>query len=202
MEITIVEVRMVKNLKGGSGHKGQARKYATESSSKRTRFSEDEMEVYACVTSLLGGANCSVKCVDGENRLCIIRGKFRGGRGKRGNMIGRGTWVLVGIREWSSESASDKESRKCDLLEVYSDADKQELRKLRGIDWASIEVSDPVTGKPHDSDGIEFSTATHQSDYEELLKKSAGENVKLQVAPQSDMPDFCSDEEEINVDDI
>jgi hypothetical protein len=63
-------------------------------------------------------------------------------------------------------------------------------------------VSDPVTGKPHDSDGIEFSTATHQSDYEELLNKSAGENVKLQIAPASDMPDFCSDEEEINVDDI
>jgi hypothetical protein len=63
-------------------------------------------------------------------------------------------------------------------------------------------MADPVSGKSHDSDGIEFSNATHQSDYEELLKKSAGENVKLQVAPQSDMPDFCSYEEEINVDDI
>jgi initiation factor 1A len=202
MIITLVEVRMVKNIKGGSGHKGQARKYTTESSSKRTRFSEDEMEIYACVTSLLGGAICSVKCVDGQDRMCIIRGKFRGGRGKRGNMIGRGSWVLVGIREWSSESASEKESRKCDLLEVYSDADKQELRKIRSIQWDSIEINDPVTGKPHDSDGIEFSSATHQSDYEELLKKSAGENMRLQIAPASDMPEFSSGEEEINVDDI
>lgn len=86
---------MVKNTKGGSGHKSQARKFASVSSSKKTRLSEDEMEIYACVTSLLGGANCSVKCVDGETRLCIIRGKFRGGRGKRGNMLTRGTWKSV-----------------------------------------------------------------------------------------------------------
>jgi len=193
---------MVKNVKGGSGHKGQARKYTNESSSKRTRFSEDKMEIYACVTSLLGGANCAVKCVDGEIRMCIIRGKFRGGRGKRGNMLTRGTWVLVGIREWSTESATDSESRKCDLLEVYSDMDKQELRKIRGIHWDSIELNDVLTGKPHDSDGIVFSSATHQSDYEELLKKSEGENIKLQVTPQNDMPEIHSDEDEIDVDDI
>jgi len=193
---------MVKNVKGGSGHKGQARKYTNESSSKRTRFSEDKMEIYACVVSLLGGANCAVKCVDGENRMCIIRGKFRGGHGKRGNMLTRGTWVLVGIREWSAESASDNESRKCDLLEVYSDMDKQELRKIRGIHWDSIELNDVLTGKPRDADGIVFSSATHQSDYEELLKKSEGENIKLQITPQTDMPEFNSDEEKINVDDI
>jgi len=194
---------MVKNLKGGSGHKGQARKYASVSTSKRTRLSEDEMEIYASVTSLMGGAICSVKCVDGENRMGIIRGKFRGGRGKRGNMLSRGTWVLVGIREWSSESASDKESRKCDLLEVYSDADKQELRKIRGIHWDSIEVNDPISGNPHDSGGFEFSSSAHQSEYEELLKESAGENVKLQIAPQSDMPESGSEgDDEINVDDI
>lgn len=194
---------MVKNTKGGSGHKSQARKFASVSSSKKTRLSEDEMEIYACVTSLLGGANCSVKCVDGDDRLCIIRGKFRGGRGKRGNMLTRGTWVLVGIREWSSESGSDKESRKCDLLEVYNDADKQELRKVRGINWESIEMPDASSGKVQDSGGFEFSSSAHQSEYEELLKQSAGENMRLQITPMSDIPESATDyNDEVDVDDI
>jgi translation initiation factor IF-1 len=194
---------MVKNTKGGSGHKSQARKFASVSSSKKTRLSEDEMEIYACVTSLLGGANCSVKGVDGETRLCIIRGKFRGGRGKRGNMLTRGTWVLVGTREWSSESGSDKESRKCDLLEVYNDADKQELRKVRGINWDSIEMPDASSGKVQDSGGFEFSSSAHQSEYEELLKKSAGENMRLQITPISDIPESATDyNDEVDVDDI
>ena len=191
---------MVKNVKGGSGHKGQARKYANTSSSKKTRVSEDEMEVYACVTSLLGGTNCAVKCVDGQERLCIIRGKFRGGRGKRGNMLCRGTWVLVGAREWS-EGASDKEARKCDLLEVYNDVDKQELRKISGVNWDLIDIED-ASGKSGDGE-FDFSTSTQRSEYEELLKISEGENMKLQVTPAHDMPTMEEDDEEqINVDDI
>jgi initiation factor 1A len=189
---------MVRNTQGGNRHKGQARKHSYESSSKRTRVSTDECEMYGCVLNLLGGPNCAVKCADGVDRLCIIRGKFRGGRGKRGNMLSRGSWVLVGIREWS-EGASEKESRKCDLLEVYNDADKQELKKIRGIHWESLEIED-ASGKVGD-DNLHFSSATHKSDYEELLKISEGENVKLQIAPSSDLPDIDSDEE-VDVDDI
>ena len=193
---------MVKNIKGGSGHKSQARKFSSESSSKKTRISEDDMEVYGCITNLLGGPHCSVKCVDNQDRLCVIRGKFRGGRGKRGNMLTRGSWVLVGIREWSSECASDKESRKCDLLEVYSDLDKQELKKIRGISWdilesANISTSSSASSKYiSDNDVVEFSSSTHMADYAELLKTSAGENITLKTA------DFAEEEEEIDVDDI
>jgi hypothetical protein len=111
--------------------------------------------------------NCFVKCVDGQERLCIIRGKFRGGRGKRGNMLTRGTLILVGIRKWS-EGGSDKESRKCDLLEVYTDVDKQEFKKISGINWEFIEIEDS-SGKSADSD-IDFTTYTHKSDYKELVK--------------------------------
>jgi translation initiation factor IF-1 len=158
------------------------------------------MEVYACVTGLLGGTNCAVKCVDGQERLCIIRGKFRGGRGKRGNMLCQGTWVLVGAREWS-EGASDKEARKCDLLEVYNDVDKQELRKISGVNWDFIDIED-ASGKSGDGE-FDFSTSTQRSEYEELLKISEGENMKLQITPAHDMPTMDEDDEdEINVDDI
>ena len=87
-------------------------------------------------------------------------------------------------------------------MEVYNDADKQELRKIRGIHWDSIEMADVSSRESHQSNNFEFSSSAHQSDYEELLKNSAGENIKLQVAPQSDMPEFCSDEGEVDVDDI
>jgi initiation factor 1A len=192
---------MVKNTKGGSGHKSQARKHTYDTGSKKTRVSVDEMEIYACVISILGGANCTVKCVDGQDRLCIIRGKFRGGKGKRGNMLCRGTWVLVGIREWSSDGASDKESRKCDLLEVYNDFDKQELKKIRGFQWDIIDINDVISGKSINSDMITFSNSAHMSDYEELVQKSEGEIVKLQVTPTSDQPEANS-EDEVDIDDI
>jgi initiation factor 1A len=191
---------MVKNTKGGSGHKSQARKHTYDTNSKKTRVSLDELEVYGCVTSILGGANCSVKCVDGEDRLCIIRGKFRGGKGKRGNMLCRGVWVLVGIREWSSDGASDKESRKCDLLEVYNDFDKQELKKITGIKWDIIDIVDTFSEKTNKSDMITFSNSAHMSDYEELLQKSKGDIVKLQMTPASDQPEV--EEEEVDIDNI
>jgi len=80
----------------------------------------------------------------------------------------------------------------------------EELRKIRGIHWDAIEVNDPISGNPQESGGFEFSSSAHQSEYEELLKQSAGENMRLQIAPASDMPESGSDEgdDEINVDDI
>jgi len=197
---------MVKNVKGGSGHKSQARKHTYESNSKKTRLSEDEMEVYACVTGILGGAMCSVICADGINRMCIIRGKFRGGRGKRGNMLSRGTWVLVGMREWSTEQSSEKEASKCDLLEVYNDGDKLELKKIKGVCWENLDINDGTSASSRETDMIEFSNTNHKNDYAELLQKSEGESIKLQMAPANDMPDFSeedsSNDDEVDINDI
>ena len=94
---------MVKNTKGGK-HKAGARKHMTAVRNKRTRLanSDEEGEIYAYVSSISGGSHCRVICQDGHERICVIRGKFRGGRGKRNNFVARGTWLLVGIREWSS----------------------------------------------------------------------------------------------------
>ena len=64
-------------------------------------------------------------CIDGLVRLCVIRGKFSG-KGKRENRINRGSWVLVGLRDWE---ISSKDKPKCDLLEVYNDGDKEKIIK-------------------------------------------------------------------------
>jgi initiation factor 1A len=96
---------MVKNTTGGSKTKGQARKlvsFDSKASNKMLRISTDIYEVYAQVTKNLGNGMCHVLCADTKTRLCHIRGKFRG-RGKRDNLVGLGSWLLVGIREWEKD---------------------------------------------------------------------------------------------------
>jgi len=82
---------MVRNLKGGSGAKGQARKHTSTGSSAliKTRLAVEEGELYAQVTKNMGNGMCHVLCQDDKTRLCFIRGKFRG-RSKRDNMISNG----------------------------------------------------------------------------------------------------------------
>ena len=133
---------MVKNVKGGTGHKSQARKHVVAKENAKTRLASDEYEYYGFVTSVLGGSNCHVVCQDGVKRLCIIRGKFRGTRGKRDSYISKGTWVLVGIRDWSTESSKPDVLDKCDLLEVYNDNDKYKLKTVPNIDWSKFIIND------------------------------------------------------------
>lgn len=114
---------MVRN-NGGN----KAKKFASKSfnmSDRVTRFACDEGEIYAVVQRILGNNMCEVLAIDGTNKLCVIRGKFSG-KGKRDNCLAKGTWVLIGIREWEITS---KHKQKCDLLEVYSDFDKEKLIK-------------------------------------------------------------------------
>lgn len=115
---------MVKNTKGGNKAKKQARKSSqpVDPSSVKARYSTDPDEVYACCSKLLGNGTCSVMCVDGIERLCIIRNKFRG-RGKRGNVLAPGTWCLVGRRDF--ERPKEGKLEKTDLLEVYGDIEKK-----------------------------------------------------------------------------
>ena len=114
---------MVKNTGGN-----KAKKFASKSfnvSERSTRFSTDKDEVYAVVNKMLGSNMCEVLGIDGKTRLCVIRGKFSG-KGKRDNRLGRGKWILIGLRSWEVTS---KEKEKCDLLEVYNDNDKDKLIK-------------------------------------------------------------------------
>lgn len=130
-------LNMGKNLFGGGKSRKGARNRQNEVvTQKATRYSNEESEVYACVTRLLGGPNCEVKCVDGKLRFCVIRSKFRG-RGKRDNTLTSGTWVLIGLRDW--ESRTDNKLSRCDLLEVYTAADKQRLKNtVKDVNWGNL----------------------------------------------------------------
>ena len=85
-----------RNTKGGNKAKKQARKSANASVSTKARCSEHEDEIYACCSKMLGNGMCNVMCIDGVERICIIRNKFRG-KGKRGNTMSIGVWCLVGL---------------------------------------------------------------------------------------------------------
>lgn len=136
---------MVKNIKGGSKNKKQGRKHNADmvSSMQKLRARQQEGEIYAVVVRILGGSNCEVLCEDGKSRMCVIRNKFRG-RGKMGNEIKSGVWVMVGAREWEGEIQG--KMQKCDLLEVYSNSDKKMLVSDYPGEWDELLKADAKLG--------------------------------------------------------
>ena len=186
---------MVKNTTGGSKAKGFARKNFVKGSSG-LRVSEDEAEIYVQVTKVLGGPMCRVVDLKGRELLCHIRGKFRG-RGKRDNFIAPSTWLLVGLRDWEVEK-KDK-LLNCDVIEVYSDSDKDRLKNtLLHIDWNLFISNDTKmigtqAGEILD-DTIVFADEKTQ-EYQDLIESQMKFNSAISTGEDEA-------EEEINVDDI
>ena len=117
---------MVKNITGGNKSKKQARgSGAAVSQNKHVRIAIEDGEIYAVVTKINGGNNCQIMCNDGIARCCLIRNKFKA-FGKRENTISVGIWILAGVRLWESRASG---VQKCDLLEVYSDTEKDYLKQ-------------------------------------------------------------------------
>jgi initiation factor 1A len=121
--------RMTKNTTGGNRQKSKARKNVNASATPTTqlRTAKEEGEMYGQVLQMNGGNVCSIQTLDGKNLLCIIPRNFV--KNKRDNFIKKGVWVLVGSREWESTK------KKCDLLEVYNDTEKEKLKKTIKHNW-------------------------------------------------------------------
>jgi initiation factor 1A len=202
---------MVKNTHGGSGHKKFARKFTSGPKSNKLRISEDEGEIYAIVTKMLGNGMFHCHCLDNTMRLGHIRGKFSG-RGKRDNLVEGGKWVLIGLREWDVPSektgvsltkAKDK-MQQCDLLEVYSDSDKQRLKETVSENWQILDNNDVSKDKNNDITGDDQFIFSTDRDIErqqliEQMKSATAEKITLKLGEN---PEESEKEEEINVDDI
>jgi len=141
---------MVKNTTGGSGHKSQARKLVSGRSNNVVRVSQEEGEKYAIVTKIIGNGMCNVTTEDGATLLCHIRGKFKG-RNKKNSIISSNSIILVGIREWESII------KNCDLIEVYSTEDVQQLRSRSGQKIEKLEKLTAVTFRTTVDDSFIFS---------------------------------------------
>ena len=124
---------MVRNNKGGKKGKNVGRKHIVGNiTQKGIRLPEEEGEMYAAVTKMLGNGRVEVKCLDNKTRQCVIRQKFRG-RGKRDNTINVASWILVGIRDW--ETVKEGKMPNCDLLNVYTQNEVENHLKKTDIDW-------------------------------------------------------------------
>ena len=180
---------MVKNSFGGSKAKGYARKNEKQASSNRLRMVEDEAERYGIVRKIFGGSICEVFCHDLITRQGIIRGKFRG-KGKRNNIISSGTLVLVGLRDWATESKSDKKLEQADILEVYSSLELDQLKQKPSfpIDFLESSMREMFgnTTAGEKADGFNFSTI-------EQIKSTTIKDADINIIEAT---------EEVDIDDI
>jgi len=191
---------MVKNLTGGNKSKGFARKNTFKNTSS-LRISQEESEIYAQATKMLGGSMCHVVDLDGKQYLCHIRGKFKG-KGKRDNFIKSGTWLLVGLREWEKEIKS--KLLNCDVIEVYSDSDKEKIKNtIIGINW-NLFINNDMTNTGSSSstdiekeDGFVFMDDATQ-EYHELIAS----HIALLESNKDKLNVIVEEEEYIDVDNI
>lgn len=183
---------MVKNF-GGKKTKGMARKNLTARPNNVLRVSTNEFEKYSQVLKLLGNGMCHVLCHDNVTRLCHIRGKFRG-RGKRDNFVKIGSLLLVGIREYES-GGDGKKLQNCDLLEVYSDQDKEKLKQsVTDVNWQLLSANLMKNDEANENEDIQF-IDNGQDEYYEMMNQKVKSNKAVQnIAFEED--------EEVNIDDI
>jgi len=188
---------MVRNDAGGNKGKGLARKHVNASKgggSKQLRVATDEAEKYAIVSKMLGNGMCYVNLLDGTigNKLCIIRNKFKG-RGKRDNILDSGSWVLVGLREWSSKQDT------CDLLEVYNDGERDRLMKNEPCFKAVALASESNTGGSNvhfaDSETMKYSTLVKRGGGNKDDDDNDSDDGELMQQRAYDMPSSDSESE-------
>jgi len=190
---------MVKNLRGGKNKNVARKKVISNSSftSHFTTYSSNPLEMYAVVTKI-DGNTCHVRCIDNVVRLCIIRGNFKG-RGKRDNLIVNGVWLLVGLREW--ESVKPNKISKCDLMEVYNDHDKNQLKsRFPDLKWEILHTSiigNETNKKQENELDLKFMDF-QEEEYQELQNKSSNKINNTVIAFDEDTTEM----DEINIDDI
>lgn len=203
---------MVKNTHGGSGHKKFARKHTVSKPNNRLRIALEEGEEYAIVTKMLGNNMFHCHCIDNVVRLGHIRGKFAG-RGKRDNMIATGTWVLIGIREWDLDKKEvGTKLQQCDLLEVYSESDKDYLKDTINAQWFVLINNDVSRAKTNgindngmdDGDGFDFITEKdmERQRFIEEMKSETTEKISLKLQETKDNNINNIEDDEVNIDDI
>ena len=178
---------MVKNAKGGNKSKKMGRKFLGAPVQKQIRLANptEPLEIYGVVEKLFGFGRFQIKDPTGKERLVIIPNKFRG-RGKRDNTVILGGWVLVGIREYESP-----ENAKCDLLEVYTEAEKEKLKKSGNILFNQLKSNHDK--EPTGDTGFDFTTGDEPDEkYQDII-----ENTKTDLNTIK-----FGEEEEVDIDDI
>ena len=166
------------------------RKHVTSNSyNSALRKAQEEGEIYASVTKMLGNGMCYVDCIDShglKQRLCIIRNKFRG-RGKRNNVVSTGSLVLVGLREWETKKEGTLE--KCDLIEIYNSNDKERLKSSVDLNWDLIKSIQEKSDQ-EDDDVFTFSNEVVNDTLENEIKEIADDEQIFTIDEDIDIDDI------------
>ena len=152
---------MVKNA-GGNKSKKVARKNVSYTTTQDVRKATDPSEMYAAVTKIYSSQRCGVLGSDGNTYQCTIRGKFLKNK-RSGDGLVAGAWVLIGFYDWEVRSDS---SKKCDLLEIYSNVEKDKLKQIDGRKLAELM-------KIEGSDG---GNCTFSNFHKDEVEKSSGDD--------------------------
>lgn len=180
---------MVKNTKGGKGHKSLGRKYQSQTNNV-LRLSTDPLEIYAFVTKIFGGGMCEVYYVDDKEKGIRLIGHIRKkmkGRQKRFNNILPNSYVLVGLREWESTP------KNCDIVCVYDEHQVDILKQNPSINISSLNQFN-TRSEPSSSINIE--------DNDCFSFRVENENEDIDINEINDTFITNDDGEEIDIDDI
>ena len=206
---------MVRNDGGGNKMKHLARKHVNGASQQQNKFlrvSQCKEEIYGYILRLLGNGMCMVKCVDGYERLCHIRGKFTG-RSKRENALSQGTWVLIGLRQWDADKEfalktskiPGKSIQKCDLLEIYTPAEREKLRVQEKIFQENADENGGGGGGDSDDEfrmskqTVEFKDQA-TLEYQEIIEQG-GKLSRMKKTSYHDIYDGITSDSETDDDD-
>lgn len=182
---------MVKNKVGGNKAKKFARKNINNTAqNKKLRFSQDEDEVYGIVNKIIGNGQAIVMCQDGKERLCFIRNKFSG-RNKQSNLLGNGSWVIVGKRSW--ETPKENKLEKSDLLEIYSNQEKHILQQECSVDFTYLIKEEQKLSNldfDNEDDNVVFSKAENNNDIGNILELEQDDNEETNINDEIDFDDI------------
>jgi hypothetical protein len=117
--------------------------------------------------------------------------------------------LLVGLREWERASTDAKKFQNCDLLEVYTDVEKEKLRTSVKINWSLFNTDKDETDKTKiasDADYIVFAD-DKTDEYEKLIsapvrQKDADDNMLGFVDFNQVVENKKDDDDIIDIDDI
>lgn len=182
---------MVKNVKGGKGSKGFARKLLHTPVKTTVRVPENPLEIFAIVSKFYGNM-CDATTVDGKTFKCMIRNKFRG-RSKFSSLIAVGNIILIGFREFEAPNF-----KICDLLETYDANDVRILSNMPGINIQPL-IAIQNAGHSSSSGSSDLNVDFFGNDDSDMIthKSSATAAVAVSSVHMSD-----DDDAEINPDDI
>lgn len=188
---------MVKNKSGGSGHKKMGRKFVNAPKSNKLRLSQDDDEIYACVTKLLGNGMAHIINSNDTKMLLHIRNKFRG-RSKRDNTLKCGTIILAGKRTF--ETVKEGKLENCDLLEVYTDSEINSLTNDHFIDFKCFKKIEGFNNKNEEDDGFVFDVGQDENknkDIEDIINNEINNEQNNYIATSNQF-----DDDDFNIDDI